>query len=136
MVSCGKLNGQAENVNAVDSHLEIINTSVCSEFPAPEKLLSVPEMDTHNSLSIGATPGQLAQTEGGNDTDATVAGKKRSFAESQLTMQSLNSVNSSAIVRRRTTPESMPDDDDLLSSILGTIKVYSLHWIRSIIAKN
>lgn len=113
-------------MNAVDSHIEIINSSVSSEFPAPENLLSVPEMDTHNSLSIGATPGQLAQTEGGNDTDATVTGKKRSFAESQLTMQSLNSVNSSAIVRRRT-PESVPDDDDLLSSILGT--VYSLHWI-------
>lgn len=127
MVSCGKLNGQAENVNTVNSHLEVINSSV--ELPAPEKLLSVPEMDTHNSLSIGATPGQLAQTEGGNDTDATVTGKKRSFAESQLTMQSLNSVNSSAIVRRRTTPESVPADDDLLSSILGTIKVYPLHWI-------
>ncbi|XP_074332143.1 sister chromatid cohesion 1 protein 4-like [Apium graveolens] len=117
LVSCGNLNGQAENVNAVDSHVEIINSSV-SEFPAPEKLLSAPEMETHNSLSIGATPGQLAQTEGGNDTDATVTGKKRSFAESQLTMQSLNSVNSSAIVHRRTTPESVPDDDDLLSSIL------------------
>ncbi|KAK1402879.1 Sister chromatid cohesion 1 protein 4 [Heracleum sosnowskyi] len=118
LVSCDKLNGQAENVNIVDGHLEIINSSTCSEFPAPEKLLSVPEMDTHNSLSIGATPGQLALTEGGNDTDATVTGKKRSFAESQLTMQSLNSVNSSAIVRHRTTPESVPGDDDLLSSIL------------------
>ncbi|WOH15298.1 hypothetical protein DCAR_0934835 [Daucus carota subsp. sativus] len=119
LVSCSNLNGQGENVNALDSQLETMTGSVCTEFPAPEKLLSVPEMDAHNSLTMGATPGQLfAQTEGGIDTNATVTGKKRSFAESSLTMQSLNSVDSSTMVLRRTTPESVPHDDDLLSSIL------------------
>lgn len=125
-----------ENVNAVDSQLETIKSSVCSDFPAPEKLLSVPEMDAQKSLSMGATPGQLyAQTEGGNDTNSTVTGKKRSFAESSLTMQSLNSVDSSAMVLHRTTPGSVPDDDDLLSSILGN-KSFSLQWIGIIISKN
>ncbi|KAK6144951.1 hypothetical protein DH2020_021771 [Rehmannia glutinosa] len=44
--------------------------------------------------------------------------KKRSFTESTLTEQSLNSVESSRLVRFKRTVESVPDDDDLLSSIL------------------
>lgn len=105
---------------AVDSQLENVNSYVGSDLPAPEKLLSVPEVDLHNNLLVAATPDHLkAQTDGVVDASPTVSGKKRSFTESALTMQSLNSVQSSAIVRTKRTPESVPDDDDLLSSILG-----------------
>lgn len=125
-VPCNKLKDKAENVTALDCQLETINSSVCSDFPAPEKLLSVPEADALNNVSMGTTPAQMfAQNDGSNDTSVTIIGKKRSFTESSLTMQSLTSVDSSAIVRHKTTPESVPADDDLLSSILGIVKLIS-----------
>lgn len=128
LVPCDKLNDTAENVNALDSQFEHINSSICSDFPAPEKLLSVPEVDARNNVSMGASPAQIsAQNDGSNDTNVTITGKKRSFAESSLTMQSFNSVDSSAIVRHETAPKSVPGDDDLLSSILGKVKAYRLH---------
>ncbi|WOG83018.1 hypothetical protein DCAR_0102191 [Daucus carota subsp. sativus] len=126
-VPCNKLKDKAENVTALDCQLETINSSVCSDFPAPEKLLSVPEADALNNVSMGTTPAQMfAQNDGSNDTSVTIIGKKRSFTESSLTMQSLTSVDSSAIVRHKTTPESVPADDDLLSSILVGRKSFAL----------
>lgn len=134
LVPCDKLKDKAD-VNTLDNQLETINSSVCSDIPAPEKLLSVPEVDTPNNMSMEATPAQIAQNDGGTDTSVT--GKKRSFTESSLTMQSLNTVDSSAIVHYKTT-ESVPDDDDLLSSILGIVKDYPLHcgfevWLLKIV---
>lgn len=119
-----------ESVTTLDSQSENVNVCASSEFPAPEKLLSVAEEDLHNNLLFEATPDQsTAQTDGINDASLTVSGKKRTFTESAMTMQSLNSVQSSTIVRTKRTPESVPDDDDLLSSILGISNEYFiLHY--------
>ncbi|KAK1372723.1 Sister chromatid cohesion 1 protein 4 [Heracleum sosnowskyi] len=127
LVPCDRLNERAENVNALDSQSEPINSSICFDIPAPEKLMSVPEVDALKNMSMGATPAHTyAQNDGSNDTNVTVTGKKRSFTESSLTMQSMNSVDSSAIVRHETTSKSVPDDDDLLSSILVGRKSFAL----------
>ncbi|XP_074343562.1 sister chromatid cohesion 1 protein 4-like [Apium graveolens] len=127
LVPCSKLNDRAENANALDSQVERINSSICSGFPAPEKLLSVPEVDPRNNVSLGASPAQVsAQNDWSNDTNVTITGKKRSFSESSLTMQSFNSVDSSAINRHETAPKSVPSDDDLLSSILVGRKSFTL----------
>ena len=57
------------------------------------------------------------------DDDATdenlVSGRKRSFTESTLTVQSFNSIESYGGAQSKGTVESIPDDNDLLSSILG-----------------
>ncbi|XP_042038172.1 sister chromatid cohesion 1 protein 4-like [Salvia splendens] len=91
-----------------------------TELPAPEKLLSVPEghMELHSGMMMEVIPGDF---EGLYEDDAgskTAAGRKRTFTESTLTEQSLNSVESSRQVRFKRTTGSVPDDDDLLSSIL------------------
>ncbi|KAK9292227.1 hypothetical protein L1049_020190 [Liquidambar formosana] len=96
--------------------------SAIPDVPAPEKLLSVPEGLSHlpNDWLIESTPDKEVQVEGeGNGAGIEIiSGKKRSFMESNLTLQSLNSVESFGKHQFERTVESVPDDDDLLSSIL------------------
>ncbi|KAL7109564.1 hypothetical protein ACP275_06G182800 [Erythranthe tilingii] len=103
---------EPENAN---SHAENLNNSA-----APEKMLSVPEgpSDLHINMLVENTPGVFTGFDEGDSVSKIVSGKKRSFTESTLTEQSLNSVESSRLVRFKRTVESVPDDDDLLSSIL------------------
>lgn len=95
------------------------------ELPAPEKLLSVPEgqMDFHSGMMMDVSPGNFEGLDEGDTGSKTAAGRKRTFTESTLTEQSLNSVESSRQVRIKRTTGSVPDDDDLLSSILGILNV-------------
>ncbi|KAK6156441.1 hypothetical protein DH2020_010689 [Rehmannia glutinosa] len=97
-VATSEADAQVHNTNSQDWLDEIVNNSKESELAAPEKLLSVPEgyMDVHRDMLV-----------------------ERSFTESTLTEHSLNSVESSRQVRVKRTIRSVPDDDDLLSSILA-----------------
>lgn len=118
----GKLNDQEDKVLSKDNQLENINESENSELPAIEKLLSVPQglADIQTNLLAESTPDKTHLT--GDVGDAGISflsGKKRSFTESTLTVQSLNSVESLGVVQSKRTKESVPDDNDLLSSILG-----------------
>ncbi|KAL3520448.1 hypothetical protein ACH5RR_018597 [Cinchona calisaya] len=90
------------------------------DFPVPEKMLSVPEGfgDRPRNLLMEATPGDIAGVDESDAGSRIVSGKKRSYTESTLTDQSLNSVESSRAIRTKKTVEAVPDDDDLLSSIL------------------
>ncbi|XP_057470420.1 sister chromatid cohesion 1 protein 4-like [Actinidia eriantha] len=121
-VDISKLNDQEHNVISSDTQLENIDVSENSELPAPEKLLSVPEghVDLHDNLLVASTPGKAHLVSGDISDSVTniISGKKRSFTESTLTVQSLNSVESLGVVRSKRTKESVPDDDDFLSSIL------------------
>ncbi|XP_059435564.1 sister chromatid cohesion 1 protein 4 isoform X2 [Corylus avellana] len=105
-----------------DSQLNNLNSSGTSDFPAPEKMLSVPEGFTGkpNDLLVESTPDR-EDLPGGDGASAGIklTGKKRSFTESTLTVQSLNSAESFGMTLSKRTAESIPDDDDLLSSILG-----------------
>ncbi|XP_022149897.1 sister chromatid cohesion 1 protein 4 isoform X2 [Momordica charantia] len=99
------------------------NRSPTSEFPAPEKLLSVPEGLTeihgdHLPLDSSLDKGNFVEDDGGASGTDLISGKKRTFTESTLTAQSLNSAESVAVHRSKRITESIPDDDDLLSSIL------------------
>ncbi|XP_022937655.1 sister chromatid cohesion 1 protein 4-like isoform X2 [Cucurbita moschata] len=102
---------------------EVSNRSPTSDFPAPEKLLSVPEglTEIHGdnlSLNSSLDKGNLVEDDGGVSGSNLMSGKKRSFTESTLTAQSLNSAESVGAHRSKRVAESIPDDDDLLSSIL------------------
>lgn len=92
-----------------------------TELSAPEKLVSVPDghMDLHSGMMMEVIPGDFEGLDEGDAGSKTAAGRKRTFTESTLTEQSLNSVESSRQVRIKRTTGSVPDDDDLLSSILG-----------------
>lgn len=94
-----------------------------AELSAPEKLLSAPQghTDLHSGMMMDVSPGDFEGLDEGDAGSKTAAGRKRTFTESTLTEQSLNSVESSRQVRIKQTTGSVPDDDDLLSSILGIL---------------
>ncbi|XP_047316116.1 sister chromatid cohesion 1 protein 4-like isoform X2 [Impatiens glandulifera] len=110
------------NVNFDDANLDGLDRSNISDFPAPERLLSVPEeqSDPLANFTVDFTP-NIENTENGNGDDVgtkQILGKKRTFTESTVTVQSLSSVESYEPVQSKRTKGSIPDDDDLLSSIL------------------
>ncbi|KAK4367037.1 hypothetical protein RND71_014917 [Anisodus tanguticus] len=115
-----KSTDQADNVVLEDRHMEIMSGSAASALPAPEKILSMPGglVDLPRSIFPEATPDYLMGNNEAEAGDKFISGKKRSYTESTLTEQSLNSAESSRMVRSKKSAGFIPDDDDLLSSIL------------------
>ncbi|KAF5745842.1 putative cohesin subunit rad21 [Tripterygium wilfordii] len=113
---------QLNNGVSIDSRFENVNSSMTSNFPEPEKLLSVPEghLDKQNGLldDSRADAEAVEGSDRGGDRTALVSGKKRIFTECSLPVESLKSVESFGFTRSKRTAETIPDDDDLLSSIL------------------
>ncbi|XP_073129865.1 sister chromatid cohesion 1 protein 4 [Henckelia pumila] len=119
-VSSSQPDGQVCNANFHERLVENANSFAESQIPAPEKLLSVPDGCPDRDRNM-LEEVLLKDFEGLDEDDAgskIFTGKKRSFTESTLTEQSLNSAESSRLVRVKRTAECIPDDDDLLSSIL------------------
>ncbi|XP_016550325.2 sister chromatid cohesion 1 protein 4 isoform X2 [Capsicum annuum] len=115
-----KSTDQVDNVVQEQRRIDIMSSAAASSLPAPEKILSMSGglVDLPRSIFPEATPDYLV---GINEADAGskfISGKKRSYTESTLTEQSLNSAESSRIVRSKMSVGFVPDDDDLLSSIL------------------
>lgn len=117
-----KLNEETNNAASWANRLTGSGTgSAASDLPAPEKLLSVTEGLEPNDLLLISTPEKEFHGNSAEEVDTELlSGKKRSFAESTLTVHSLNSGDSFSMNKSRGTAESIPGDDDLLSSILGT----------------
>ncbi|PON55409.1 Rad21/Rec8-like protein [Parasponia andersonii] len=113
---CRKSDEEMDNVASCDNQMGNLERSAALDLPAPEKLLSVSDglSSKPNDLLVESTP---RGDEGGAGIKLT-SGKKRSFTESNLTVHSLNSSDSFSMTRLKRTAESIPDDDDLLSSIL------------------
>ncbi|VFQ62561.1 unnamed protein product [Cuscuta campestris] len=113
--------------------------SALPDIPAPEKLLSVPEgvVDLLVGVLAEDTPAESLRINDTGPSDSKfTSGRKRSYSESTLTKQSLNSFDSTRTVRSRTT-ELIPDDEDLLSSILAgkrssTLKLKLTHEKTSV----
>lgn len=116
------LGGLSDNLTAEEHHLEKGNNLQISDFPHPEVLLSMPNLPPgiSGNFFVDSTPGKelLAKDVDATDDNA-ISGRKRSFTESTMTFQSLNSVVSSGGAQSKGTVESVPNDNDLLSSILG-----------------
>lgn len=109
-----------DNVISCVNQSDVLDRSATSDLSAPEKFLSVPERLTSepSDLPVESTPDK--EVFGGDGAGIKlISGKKRSFTESTVTVQSLNSVESFGEARGKRTADSIPDDDDLLSSILG-----------------
>ncbi|KAL4325860.1 hypothetical protein GQ457_11G005620 [Hibiscus cannabinus] len=113
-----------------DDQLENSNNCAASDLPAPEKLLSAPEgpHDKPSDLLGVSTPDKEVLPEN-DEIDAgtkLISGKKRSITGT-LTMESINSVESFGRPQSRRTADSVPGDDDLLSSILvGRTSVFKM----------
>ncbi|XP_057984793.1 sister chromatid cohesion 1 protein 4 isoform X2 [Hevea brasiliensis] len=115
----GKREDQLDKAISNDNQCEDLNSSMISDLPAPEKLLFAPQrlLDRQPDLLV-ETPDKQVQEGDESGAGTKIFGKKRSFAESSLTVQSINSVESLGMTKSKRTVNSIPDDDDLLSSIL------------------
>ncbi|GAB2277147.1 hypothetical protein Dimus_011854 [Dionaea muscipula] len=113
------LDGQADSLISTESLLEKENGVAFSDLPFGEKLLSIPSGGKLNAFLVDSTPRKEILAEGdGGSTVNMLSGKKRSLTESTLTFQSITSVESLAATQSKKSVEFIPDDDDLLSSIL------------------
>ncbi|CAA3032607.1 Hypothetical predicted protein [Olea europaea subsp. europaea] len=115
-----KLHGQVDSLHSEDRPVDNLNNFVEADLPAPEKLLSVRagQADIHTEMLAEASPRELVGPDEEDAGSKLYSGRKRSYTENTLTEHGLNSVESSRVVRAKRTTESVPDDDDLLSSIL------------------
>ncbi|XP_021772275.1 sister chromatid cohesion 1 protein 4-like [Chenopodium quinoa] len=111
---------QSDNLIAEENHIEKENNLQISDFPPTEVLLSMPNLPAgvSGNIFVDSTPGNEFFAKDDDIDENVLSGRKRSFAESTLTIQSLNSVESSGGAQSKGTVESVPDDNDLLSSIL------------------
>ncbi|EOA19866.1 hypothetical protein CARUB_v10000117mg [Capsella rubella] len=110
---------QLDNVHATDEQLENLTGFTDSDLPAPEKVLAAPNREGDgNDFMVEYTPDKEDPGTCNDDVgNNNITGKKRTFTESTLTAESLNSVESVGLIQSKRTA-SVPDDDDLLSSIL------------------
>lgn len=110
----GDLDGQFEDVSINDQSVNM--NSATSALPPPEMLLSVRDevIDEANKFLEESTPDKESLEAGlGGGGVGHSLGRKRSLTDSTVTMQ-----ESFELAFSKQTVESIPDDDDLLSSIL------------------
>ena len=114
---------QLNNAHTTDEQLGDLPGSADTDLPAPEKVLAAPNsLGDENGcmVELESTPDKEDHgTCNGDAGNNNITGKKRTFTESTLTAESLNSVESVGLIQSKRTAHSVPDDDDLLSSILG-----------------
>ncbi|KAG5376745.1 hypothetical protein IGI04_041341 [Brassica rapa subsp. trilocularis] len=112
---------QLNNAHTTDEQLGDLPGSADTDLPAPEKVLAAPNSlgDENGCLvELESTPDKEDPGTCNGDAGNNITGKKRTFTESTLTAESLNSVESVGLIQSKRTAHSVPDDDDLLSSIL------------------
>ncbi|KAF7817726.1 sister chromatid cohesion 1 protein 4 [Senna tora] len=117
----GKSDGQYGSQIFSDNQVKSDEKSAASDMLAPEKMLSAYQLNVEpNDLLMESTPddrdtaGGITSVEG----EKCISGKKRSFTESTLTLESVDLVESYGGTPSKRSTEVIPDDDDLLSSIL------------------
>lgn len=113
-----------DGVPSKDNQLGTIN-SPSSEFPAPETLLLAPTevSDLPNDLALQSTSGKPVKEGETVDRFDSVSGKKRRTMESTPELDN----RLSGMTRSRRSLDYIPNDDDILASILGIILFHVLH---------
>ncbi|KAJ4957873.1 hypothetical protein NE237_024984 [Protea cynaroides] len=100
------------------TQLQTSNFSASSALPAPETVLSAPTgVELPADAVVESIPDKENPTEGSEDGYKILSGKRRHSMESTPVMQSGNSAEFSGWAQSRNV-DSIPDDNDLLSSIL------------------
>ncbi|KAJ0969347.1 hypothetical protein J5N97_022224 [Dioscorea zingiberensis] len=110
----------SSDTNIKDNQLDHLNYSATSEFPEPEKMLLAPICNDNMSNDLG----QLTSEKGVTGSEESVGriksliGRKRGLTESILDLQNGSSAKLPGRPRVRRNTENIPEDDDLLASIL------------------
>ncbi|RWR83915.1 Rad21/Rec8-like protein [Cinnamomum micranthum f. kanehirae] len=109
-----------DDVTSNDNQLGALHYSGIPEIPAPETLLLAPTepSDLLNDLLMQSTAGEPVTSEGTVDRFGNLSGKKRRLMESTPVLENGNSSKFSRMLRSRSTMDYIPDDDDVLASIL------------------
>ncbi|XP_042489817.1 uncharacterized protein LOC122069793 isoform X2 [Macadamia integrifolia] len=113
-----KLDEHLDGVILEDTQIQTSNLSAGSDLPAPETLLSVPAgADLRADVMVEPIPDKENPTKGSGDVSKILSGKRCRLIESTPVLQSGNSAELSGVPQSRNL-DSIPDDNDLLSSIL------------------
>lgn len=91
-----------------------------SEVAEPEKMLSAPDAGFDHANDLGQITAEKGTTESdGSNKIGSLTSRKRHLEDSLPALESETTERLSSRPRKRTT-DFVPDDDDLLASILGT----------------
>ncbi|XP_065010404.1 sister chromatid cohesion 1 protein 4-like isoform X1 [Musa acuminata AAA Group] len=103
-----------------DTQKNQLNCSLSSEFPEPEKMLlaSTGDVDHANELSQVTEEKGVIESDGSVNRITSLSGKKRRPMETISALQNGSSGKIYGRSRLRKNTEYVPDDDDLLASIL------------------
>ncbi|XP_074588162.1 sister chromatid cohesion 1 protein 4-like isoform X2 [Curcuma longa] len=103
-----------------DKEKNQMNCSASSEFPEPEKMLLAPtaDGDPTNELSQVTEEKGVIESDGSVNRITSLSGKKRRIMETTSAWQNDSSGIVSGRSQSRKNIEYIPDDDDLLASIL------------------
>ncbi|XP_042499237.1 sister chromatid cohesion 1 protein 4-like isoform X2 [Macadamia integrifolia] len=114
----GKLDEHLDGVILEDTQTQTSNLSASSDLPAPETLLSVPAgADLRADVTVEPVPDEKNPTKGSGVVSKILSGKSCHLIESTPVLRSGNSAELSGVSQSRNL-DSIPDDNDLLSSIL------------------
>lgn len=118
-----------DGVSSNDNQLGALHHSAISEIPAPETLLmaTTEASDLPNDSVLQLTADEPVTSEGTADRFESLSGKKRRLMESTPVFEDGNASKFSRMLRSRSIEDSIPDDDDVLASILGIELFLVLH---------
>jgi len=92
-----------------------------SEFAEPEKMLSAPDAEFNPANDLGQITVEKGTTESdGSNKIGSLTSRKRHLEDSLPALESETTERLSSRPRGKRTTDFVPDDDDLLASILGT----------------
>ncbi|KAI3975892.1 hypothetical protein MKX01_011786 [Papaver californicum] len=103
-----------------DDNEEATEFPASSDLPAPEILLSAPEAfpDAPGDLLAESSPGKEVAQEGSGDELGNLLKRKRHLIESTPVLEDESVADLTGDAQTKRVLDSVPDDDDLLSSIL------------------
>jgi cohesin complex subunit SCC1 len=90
------------------------------EFPEREKMLSAPDVELYQANDLGQVTAEKGTTESdGSNKVGSLTSRKRHLEDSLPALESATTEKLSSRPRGKRTIDGIPDDDDLLASILG-----------------
>lgn len=110
-----------------DTLLDQLNCASSSEFPEPEKMLLAPAGNVHQANELGQLTSEkgVIESDGSANRLSSLSGKKRCLMDSTSMLRNGTSTRMSGKPRIRRNSDYVPDDDDLLASILGV----NYYWV-------
>ncbi|GJN12752.1 hypothetical protein PR202_ga31059 [Eleusine coracana subsp. coracana] len=102
------------------AHNDGPNEQSTSEFAEPEKMLSAPDAEFNEANDLGQVTAEKGITESdGSNKIGSLTSRKRHLEDSLPALESETTERLSSRPRGKRTADFVPDDDDLLASILG-----------------